>query len=231
MTPSIKYRRLIALATVAIAACLAPVAPAHDRDRDGRPVVAPARGGGLTGGELLRESWATGTYAGVDPFAGACKTLAPNVLLPKPDATGIATCDATTHTRLFVRIGSACSKYDLDPPATIPKHNSRAPWPLTKPCRRSTSGSTAATRSTSSSHATNSSRHRESCSCRPTTSSASKPGPVTFTAHAWGAVIRDLRSGRHSVTLDVRFTDGGTFQFTAIVTVARERHTGDHDDD
>ena len=104
-----RHLRRAVLAVLAIASCAAPVASAHDQHQDGdRAVIAPARGGGLTGGELLGEAWAVGPFAGEDPFSGGCVSLARNVIAPHFDENATATCTATRHTRLFVFFGSAC---------------------------------------------------------------------------------------------------------------------------
>ena len=45
---------------------------------------------------------------------------------------------------------------------------------------------------------------------------------TTFTAHAWGAVVRKRRPGRHTVTLEVVTPDfGGTFTATVVQGRAR----------
>jgi hypothetical protein len=56
---------------------------------------------------------------------------------------------------------------------------------------------------------------------------------VTFTAHAWGAVIRKLRPGQHTVTLEVVAPDfGDPFTATTVLNVVRggHSHDGDHGD-
>ena len=104
-----RHLRRTVLATFAIALCAAPAASAHDRHQDGGgAVVAPARGGGLTGGELLAKGWSVGPFATEDPFSGSCVTLARNVIAPHFGDDGTATCAATQRTRLFVYFGTAC---------------------------------------------------------------------------------------------------------------------------
>jgi len=95
--------------------CASPIAAAdHRYENSGGRVVAPARGGGLTGGELLGKDWAQGLArpAGDDPFSGRCRTLVRNVLIPAIGEDVTATCTATPRTRLFVFFGSFFS--DLD---------------------------------------------------------------------------------------------------------------------
>ena len=104
-----RHLRLTVLATFAVAMCAAPAASAHDWHQDrGGAVVEPARGGGLTGGELLAKGWSVGPFATEDPFSGSCVTLARNVIAPHFGDDGTATCAATQRTRLFVYFGTAC---------------------------------------------------------------------------------------------------------------------------
>jgi hypothetical protein len=50
---------------------------------------------------------------------------------------------------------------------------------------------------------------------------------LTFTAHAWGAVIRKLRHGRHTVAIEVVAPGfGGTFNSTINVDVVRGGGSG-----
>ena len=110
-----RHLRRTALATVAIALCAAPIAAADNRhDNGGGAVVAPARGGGLTGGDLLGQDWAQGLARphSPDPYSGRCRPLARNVVIPA--GWEISTCTVTHRTRLFIFFGSFFSQ--LDPP-------------------------------------------------------------------------------------------------------------------
>jgi len=55
-------------------------------------------------------------------------------------------------------------------------------------------------------------------------------GHATFTAHAWGAVIRRPRPGRHTVAIEV-VADFGTFPVTIALDVARGGRPDDEDAD
>ena len=51
------------------------------------------------------------------------------------------------------------------------------------------------------------------------------PQTITFTAHAWGAVVRGLRPGHHAVTLEVDNPDfGPPFSFTVLLDIRGGGH-------
>jgi hypothetical protein len=59
---------------------------------------------------------------------------------------------------------------------------------------------------------------------------------MTFTAHGYGVVVRSLRPGRHTVTLEVVGPDFRVLFITVFLDVARGGHSddgdhGDHGDD
>lgn len=211
----------IVWATLAIALCATSVAAAHDPPRHGGAVIAPARGGGLTGGELLGAAWTRELVrpaSQADPFAGTCVTLAHDVIAPHFDDQGTATCAGTRATRLLVFFGSECS--NREDPATE-------------------------TRAAQLACAIDSDRAIESLSVTlddgdtidivrprfelfsPQTTVELPPDNVfrtgertaTFTAHAWGAVIRSLRPGRHSVTFAVALGAGYDVRFTSTIVL------------
>jgi hypothetical protein len=210
--------RRIVWVTLAVALSVATVAVAYDPHRDDRAVVAPARGGGLTGGELLGEAWALGLVQPADQpdaFAGTCVTLAHDVIAPHPD-NGSATCTGTRATRLLVFWGSECSNRD-DPPAdtraaqlacvttadraikalevTVDDGDSidivRPRFELFSPQRTIT--------------------------LPPDNVFGTDERTATFTAHAWGAVIRSLRPGRHTVTFAVALDGDQEERFTLTI--------------
>ena len=83
-----RHLRHTVLMTVAVALCTAPVAAADNRDETSHgAVVAPASGGGLTGGEMLGEDWARGlARSSPDPFDGSL--LTPLVIRDNPATAG-----------------------------------------------------------------------------------------------------------------------------------------------
>jgi hypothetical protein len=93
-----RHLRRTVLATVAVVLCAAPIAAADENS--GRPVVAPARAGGMTGGELLGEDWARGLARPLrpDPYRGSCRPFVGNVLTPGW-VNDTATCTITQQTR------------------------------------------------------------------------------------------------------------------------------------
>jgi hypothetical protein len=220
-----RLRRTV-LAVLGIALCAAPVASAHDQHQDGdRGVIAPARGGGLTGGELLGEAWAVGPFAGEDPFSGGCVTLARNVIAPHPGETGTATCTATRHTRLFVFFGSAC--FNVEPGVGETEEEQLA-------CAVASDQAIHELNVTVDDGETINLVRRRFELVSPQMSVQLPPGNVfdvpaqtaTFTAHAWGAVIRKLRPGQHTVTLEVVAPDfGDPFTFTVVLNVVRGGHS------
>ena len=104
-----RHLRRTVLAALAIALCAAPAAAAHPHNDHGRAVISPARGGGLTGGELQAEGWARALSGSNAAFQGTCTTLAPGVLQGHGGDDGIARCTATPDSRLYVAFGSFCT--------------------------------------------------------------------------------------------------------------------------
>jgi hypothetical protein len=215
-------------ATVAVVLCVATVAVAYDPRRHSGAVVIPARGGGETGGELLGDAWALGLVQPADQpdaFAGTCVTLARDVIAPHPD-NGTATCAGTPHTRLLVFWGSECSNRD-DPPAetraaqlacvidgdraiksvrvTVDDGDTidivRSRFELISPQR--------------------------TVELPPDNVFGTDERTATFTAHAWGAVIRSLRPGRHIVTVAVALDPNERFTLTTVLTIQPDGRTSD----
>jgi hypothetical protein len=201
-----RHLRFTVLAALAVALCAAPIAAADNRHGNGGgAVVAPARGGGLTGGELLGEAWAQGLTrpSSPDPFAGRCRPLARNVVIAAK-VNGTATCTVTRHTRLFIFFGSIFSP--LDPPL----------FPTTEEAQLA--AAVAADREAI--QAMTVTVDRRTINIRtprfelfspqrtvqlPAENAYDAPAgtTLTFTAHAWGAVIRKLRPGQHTITIEV----------------------------
>lgn len=232
-----RHLRSTVLAVLGIACCAAPAASAHDQPRKGGdPVVAPARGGGLTGGELLGEAWAVGPFAGEDPFRGGCVTLAHDVIAPHPGETGTATCTATPSTRLLVFFGTAC--FNVEPGVGETEEEQLA-------CAEASDRAIHELNVTVDDGKTINLVRRRFELVSPQMSVELPDGNVfdvpaqtaTFTAHAWGAVIRKLRPGRHAVVMEVVAPDfGGTFTLTVVLNVVPGGHaddadSGDHDPD
>jgi hypothetical protein len=225
-----RHLRLTFLAAVAIALSAAPVAGADGHPRhDRHPLIEPASGGGLTGGQLAAQFW--GRYlalpAGTDPFVGGCAPIAHDVVTPDrgPDDTG--TCAITRRTRVFVYYGTQCANVDgggetRAQQLTCAVDNDRAveAITITVDARRPI----------------NIVRPRFEVSSPQTTVQLPPgnvfdvpAGPATFTAHGWAAVVRKLRPGRHTLRIEIRaFGDTSVRNF--VLNVARS-HRPDDDDD
>jgi hypothetical protein len=224
-----RHLRRTVLATLAIALCAAPVADAHPH-KGGHAVVAPARGGGLTGGELLGQVWARNLAlpASNDPFSGRCIPVARNVIAPHPDATGIARCTATPRTRLFVFFGSY--ETNLDPPFPTTEEEQ-----LAAAVAQDRALAEKINVTVDEGRTVNLLKRRfELFSPQRTVQLPADNGygvparTITLTAHAWGAVIRHLRPGQHRVTFEVVYS-GDRFTLTVILNVVPGRHCGDAD--
>lgn len=222
--------RSTVIAVLGIALCAAPVASARDQPRKGGgAVVAPARGGGMTGGELLGEAWAVGPYAGEDPFRGGCVSLARNVIAPHPGETGTATCTARPQTRLLVFIGTAC--FNVEPGVGETEEEQLA-------CAVASDQAIHELNVTVDNGETINLVSQRFELVSPQMSVQLPDGNVfdvpaqtaTFTAHAWGAVIRKLRPGLHEVAMEVVTPDfGGTFTLTVVLNVVPGGHADDAD--
>ena len=225
-----RHLRRTVLATFAVALCAAPAASAHDRHQDGGgAVVAPARGGGLTGGELLAKAWSVGPFATEDPFSGSCVTLARNVIAPHFGDDGTATCAATQRTRLFVFFGTAC--FNVEEGVGETEEEQLA-------CAVAADQAVQQFNVTVDDGKTIRLLRRRFELVSPQTTVPLPPGnefgvdTATFTAHAWGAVIRRLRPGRHTVAIEVVAPDfGGTFNVTVALNVVRGGHPTGEDAD
>jgi hypothetical protein len=54
-----------------------------------------------------------------------------------------------------------------------------------------------------------------------------EPGPMTFAAYGWQAVVTHLKPGEHDIRVDVVLTDGTPITHEAVVVVKGGRHGGD----
>jgi hypothetical protein len=227
---AMRHLRRTVFATLAIALCTAPVAAADNHHRNGGgAVVAPARGGGLTGGEMLGEDWARGlARPSPDPFDGGCRPFVGNVLTPAW-VNGTATCTITKGTRLFIFFGSFCS--DLDDPASLKTEEDQLA------CAVAADQAIQAFSVTVDRRTINIRTRRFelfSPQRRAQLTADNFYGvpagtTLTFTAHAWGAVIKKLRPGQHTVTMEVVAPewDPDPLIFTINLTVVRGGGSGE----
>ena len=138
--------------------------------------------------------------------------------MPHPGEAGTATCTATPQTRLFVFFGTAC--FNVEPGVGETEEEQLA----------------CAVASDQAIHELNVTVDGETINLvserfelvSPQVNVELPPGNVfdvpaqtaTFTAHAWGAVIRKLRPGQHTVAMEVVAPDfGETFTLTVVLNV------------
>jgi hypothetical protein len=208
------------LSALAIALCAASTASAHGGSD---AVISPARGGGLSGGELLGEAWVQTlrlSSAGHPPN-GVCNTLARNVIAAVGGDAGPPTCTVTPRTRLLVFAGSFCSSAEGSDLQTAAQQR-RCAVEFDR-------GFEEINVSVDGAKSVNIVRRRfEEVSPQrwvqlPADNFFGLPaGPATFVAHAYAAVVHGLRPGLHTVTMEVVNPDfGDPFSVTAAVLDVR----------
>jgi hypothetical protein len=215
-------RRACALASLTLASCgvLAGAAQAHQR-----PTIAPARHvAGLTGGELLAESWAQRLVLPADnPFVGRCQRLGHGrqVLSPVIGDDGTASCAARPGTPVFLRFGSFCD--DVEPPPFF-----GADEAAQRACAVAADEAVLALRIAVDGGTPRDIRREPfelispqvAVQLPPDNIVGVPPQPMTFVAHAWGALVAHLCPGRHTITFEIVFPDDA-FTATVFVTVMR----------
>ncbi|HEV7978866.1 hypothetical protein, partial [Amycolatopsis sp.] len=227
-----------ALAILVVAACAAPVAGgAQDRHGPrGGPLVAPAQGGGMTGGELLGEAWVRGlSLPAENPFSGRCITLVDKVLAPQIGEDGTATCSASPGSKLLVFFGSFCTNYEAPLfPQTEAEQlacaiaGDQAIHEINITVDGGETINIVQPRFEVSSP-------QRTVQLPPDNVLGAPAGPATVTAHAWAAVIRKLRPGQHTIAEEVA-ADFGTgeerFTLTTFLNIVPRGHShGEQDDD
>lgn len=209
-----RHLRRTFLSAFAVALCAAPVASAHGA------AVTPARGSGLTGGELLGEAWVQTLMLreSTHPPNGRCNTLAPNVIAAVGNV-GAPTCTISPGTRLLVFSGSFCDNVE-DPPFFGETEEEQRGCAVGfdkgfQEINISVDGAEPINIVERRFEVVSPQRSVE----LPSDNFFGLPaGPATFVAHAWAAVVHGLRPGRHIVTVEVVNPDfGDPFTFTAAV--------------
>ena len=226
-----RHLRHTVLLALAVALWAEPIAVAHGPHKDAGAVVAPASGGGLTGGELLGEDWARGlARPSPDPFDGACRPFVGKLLTPAW-VNETATCTVTRRSRLFIFFGSICGNLD-DPPLLSMKDQLASCVAADQAIR--------AFNVTVDRHAINIRTRRFELFSPQRTAQFTADNfygvpagtAVTFTAHGWGAVIGKLRLGQHKVTVEIVAPEWSPEPFirTLNLTVVRGTHSGEDED-
>jgi hypothetical protein len=175
----------------------------------------------MSGGELLADNWVTDLSNPAGTFAGGCMLLGngDKVVFPAIDENLAAACTVKPGTPVFIAPGSECSDVE-DPPffgATAAEQRACAiavdreyflsttvsvdgGEPIELVTRRYELVSPQTT-----------------VDLAPDNSLGVPPQTATFVAHGWGALIRGLRPGTHTITADVVTTDG---EATVVFTIA-----------
>lgn len=233
------------LLVLAVALCIVPSAHAHRQDR-GLTVRPADRVAGVTGGQLLAESWARilSTPAAENPFIGnggpaaACLRLGPEGRIFSPAIAGVprpTECTVEVGTPVFI-IGftNECSSVEIstNSEATQLKCAVNADRPAKRILLAVDGGPAVDIRSPRFEL-----RSRQQSVVLPTGNlfdnpPGSVPGgtSTTFTAHAWAGKIKRLAPGRHTISGHVVFTDGNESNFTVVLNVTGDPGD-DHDDD
>ncbi len=219
-----RHLRHTALATLAVALCAAPPAAAHDPHKDrGRAIVSP------TTGQLLGEYWAQiySLFASEDPFGengNPCMTVAPRVL---QEAGSGFTCTVEQGTAFTTSMGTACSSVEPPPDFGADETAQRAcalasDQAFLRELRLSVDGGDPI-----DIHQRRFERFSPQRSVQIPEDSllGLPPGPATLTAHGWGAVVRNLGVGEHTVTLNAVFGDGGSESFPHYINVVPRSHS------
>jgi hypothetical protein len=205
MTRTINRRRLLALTILAISLCAAPVAAAQDADHDrgGGAVVAPAKD------KWLGESWAQ-LYSlplSEHPFVGNgnnCLTLANKVI----QAIGSRPCTIEQGSAFTFSFGTAWSSAEDPFPQTKAEQGALA--------LAADQGIVSVTATVDDGPPIDIRTPRfelfspQRTVLLPADNFLGVPGPgtVTLTAHGWGAVVRKLGLGQHTIVGDAVFADG-----------------------
>ena len=198
-----RHLRRTALVLVAFSLCAAPAAIAHVGHRGGGAVVAPAdKVAGLTGGELLGEAWFQGLSHPAGTFSGGCIPLGQRgrVITPERGPDSTSSCTVKRGAKVFVFLGTECS--NVEPPPDF-----GADFAAQRACARATSEAVQTVRVTVDDHPPVDIHRRRfellspqrTVDLPPDNVLEIPPQTATFTAHAWGALVSNLRPGEHTI--------------------------------
>jgi hypothetical protein len=231
---AVRHVRLLVSAVLAVALWTAPAAAAHPpQQKGGGAHIAPIdRVGGLTGGELLAESWARSlTVSGEDPYLGGCAPVAGTggkLVEPFPSPEMTATCTVRPGTKIAIWPGSECSNVE-EPPffgrdeaeqracaiavdqaieSILVSVDGSAPVDIRDPRYELISP-------------------QRTVQLPPGNVFGVDPQPATFVAHSWAAVVRHLTPGRHTIAVEIIGSEiAGTTTITIDVVPCGEGHDG-----
>ena len=205
-----KALRWIALLAVALSTCVPSVAGAKP---PGGAVISPARAAaGLSGGELLGETWADELEVPADAFAGSCHYVGKNdkVAVPVPGDDLTASCTVRPGSPVYILPGSECSDVEEDPFFGADAAAQRAcaiefDHDYFLSVRISVDGGSPVETVTPRFEVVS---PQMSVNLAPDNFLGVPPGPATFVAHAWGSLVRGLSPGEHVISADVSTSDG-----------------------
>jgi hypothetical protein len=213
MTAHIRHLRLTVLVGLAVALCGAPVAGAHAPDKDpGGAVIAPAKD------KWLGEFWAQiySLPVSENPFAGngRCLTVGHNVV----QAAG-APCTIERGTAFTLGFGTAWSNVEDPFPQTRAEQLA-----LALAADQQVVGMTVTVDSGDPVQILTPrfelfSPQRTVLLPAENILGLDGPQTITLSAHGWGAVVRKLSVGQHTIVGDTLFADGEHLIVTHIVTV------------
>jgi len=210
------------LTALAIALLPAPAAVAHDPQHRAHAVIAPARD------ELLGEAFVEGFSQPAVARPGCIRLAAPgNVLQPVPGPDRTAACTAQPGTALFVHFGTVCDNIEEPPFFGRDEAEQRA-------CAAAFDRQFVARLELTVDNAApvelRTPRYELASPQRTVRLPADNvfgvaPQTITFAAHAWGALVRNLRPGHHTVAVHLVTTEleEATFTFTVDVVPGRDR--------
>ena len=232
-----RHVRLLVLALLAVALWAAPAAAAHPpQHKDGGAVVAPIdRIGGLTGGELLAESWARSlTVSGEDPHIGGCVPVAGTVgrlVEPVLSPEGTAVCKVRQGTKIAIWPGSECSNVEEPPFFGRDEAEQRACAIAVDQAIESilvsVDGSPPVDIRDPRYELVSPQRRVQ---LPPGNVLGVDPQPATFVAHSWAAVVRHPAPGRHTITVEIIGSEiAGTTTITVDVVPCGHGHHGPGD--
>jgi hypothetical protein len=220
-----RHLRYVVVAIVAVALCAAPVALAKkNENKGGGAVIAPVHQvNGQSGTELLGEYWGELLSNPIGTFSGSCIPLGNKgkVLAPEPDEDFTASCTVKPGTTLLFAFGSECSNVEEDP-----FFGETEAEQLACAIAFDEEFFVAASITVDDGNPVDILNSRFELFSRQRSVVLPEDnildadaGPATFTAHGWGAIVRGLRPGQHTVEVVVTDVEGFTATFTASINV------------
>jgi hypothetical protein len=203
-----RHLRRTALAAVAVALCTLPATAREAQSDPGGAVITPASG------KLLGEAWAKGFSAPVpDPDRGSCRSIGRGgtVVVGVLGDDETATCEVARGTSVMVFWGFSCTDVFEGVSGEAAQRECAVAGDQTLREINVTvdDGTTVPIRDP----------RFEVLSPQRTVPLGDGSGPITFVAHGWAALIRNLRPGEHTIEVEV-VDDNYQLTYTLFVTVS-----------